>query len=234
MRSGFRNVSIKVRVPREWGRDKIKTAFEGTNMEPLTIKLSTRPGQGKGKGTQFEREFARLLSVWWTRGQDEAVFRHRSGSGGAAVDLTGDSGHSGDVYADKEVGLPVMQTWSFELKWFEDLTACLWTAFSRGENKLLERFWEQGILAAEPYGRKTILVLRTNQRKPLMLTNDEDLGAHLNGLQREVAGSPVTIFPVSDFLDMPVGWAATNYIHTEPPPTQRTLFKRMKRSRGDG
>jgi hypothetical protein len=233
MRSGFRNVSVKIRVPRDWGRDEIRKALKPTGIEPLTIKLSTRPGAAKGKGTQFEREFARLLSAWWTRGQDEAVFRHRSGSGGAAVDLTGDSGHSGDVYADKEVGLPVTQTWSFELKWFEDLTACVWTVFTRGENRLLERFWEQGVLAAEPYGRKTILVLRTNQRKPLMVTNDRDLGGYLDGLQRVVAGSPVTIFPMDDFLTMPMPWAAEQFIHTDPPQ-QKALFKRLKRSSDDG
>lgn len=233
MRSGFRNVSVKLRVPRDWGRPEIKSAVGSGRVEVLTVKLSTKPGSAKGKGTQFEREFARALSTWWTRGQDEAVFRHRSGSGGATVDLEGDSGHSGDVYADKEIGLPVMQTWSFELKWFEDLTACLWTAFTYGENKLLERFWEQGILAAEPYGRKVILVLRTNQRKPLMVTNDLELGQFLNGLPREVAGSQVTIFPAEQFLHMPLTEAAHRFIHVDPPQ-QRTLFKRLKRSRDDG
>lgn len=165
-----------------------------------TITLPSKPGSGGKKGTSWEREFGKELSKWWSGGKDPNVFTNRSGSGGRKRDKQGDSGHSGDIYADKIEGLPFTERYSMELKFYGDLSPCLWALFSRESTKQLDEFWEQAVTAAEPYNRFVLLVLRANGRKPLIVTDDIRLTELLNGFFRMVMQTTVGVIPLEDLF----------------------------------
>ena len=40
-----------------------------------------RPGGGKAKGSSFEREIARILSLWWSKGTRDDIFGRTMSSG---------------------------------------------------------------------------------------------------------------------------------------------------------
>lgn len=72
------------------------------------------------KGSSFEREFAKKLSLWWTNGEDDFIFWRTSQSGGRAT-TRAKSGrkanlHCGDIGAVDPRGEPLLKWFSFELK----------------------------------------------------------------------------------------------------------------------
>lgn len=103
------------------------------------------------KGGQFEREIAKQLSLWWSKGRRDDIFWRTSNSGGRASirhkNSKSTDGQYGDLCASDPLGLPLIRLLTFELK--------------RGYSKsnpfdLLDRpphaklqTWEQWIVKAE-------------------------------------------------------------------------------------
>jgi hypothetical protein len=76
--------------------------------------------KGSGKGSQFERDICRKLSLWWTDGQRDDVFWRTSGSGAQAT-VRGRRGKAtygqyGDIHAVDPIGEPLLRVFTFELK----------------------------------------------------------------------------------------------------------------------
>jgi hypothetical protein len=73
-----------------------------------------------GKGSAYEREFCKALSLWWTDGHYDDCFWRTSQSGGRATTRRkkGKStrGHVGDICATDEEGIVLLQYITFELK----------------------------------------------------------------------------------------------------------------------
>lgn len=72
------------------------------------------------KGSSFEREFAKRLSLWWTDNEMDDVFWRSSNSGGRAT-LRGKSNQStymqaGDIAATRPEGNLLLEVMTFELK----------------------------------------------------------------------------------------------------------------------
>lgn len=76
--------------------------------------------KGKGKGSAFEREICKTLSLWWTKDKRDDVFWRSSNSGGRATvrHRTGQStfGQYGDVQATDPIGQPLINVCTIELK----------------------------------------------------------------------------------------------------------------------
>ena len=72
------------------------------------------------KGSSFEREVCKRLSLWWTDGQDDSCFWRTSNSGGRATARRRRGkktrAHCGDLCAVDEVGKPLTDLITFELK----------------------------------------------------------------------------------------------------------------------
>lgn len=76
------------------------------------------------KGSQFERDFCRQLSIWWSRGvlekEDDDLFWRTSNSGGRATTRRKSNkdtrGHYGDIGATDKDGEPLIKLITFELK----------------------------------------------------------------------------------------------------------------------
>ena len=79
-----------------------------------------RKGRGMAKGSSFERDICKQLSLWWTDGERNDIFWRTSGSGARAKvrSKTGKStfGQHGDVQATDPIGQPLIDLCSIELK----------------------------------------------------------------------------------------------------------------------
>lgn len=73
-----------------------------------------------GKGSSFEREICKKLSLWWTDGKDEDVFWRTAGSGARAKTRSKKNkttfGQYGDIQATNPIGQPLIDLCSIELK----------------------------------------------------------------------------------------------------------------------
>lgn len=77
-------------------------------------------GNRAAKGSDFERQFCRRLSLWWTAGEDDSIFWRTSQSGGRAT-TRAKAGkradrHCGDLCAIDPIGEPLLRLISWELK----------------------------------------------------------------------------------------------------------------------
>lgn len=83
-------------------------------------KGKRKPPRGKGKGSDFERAFAKELSEWWTSYRRDDVFWRTAMSGGRATvrRLLGQDtyGQAGDIACTDPAGTPLLETVVFELK----------------------------------------------------------------------------------------------------------------------
>ena len=83
-------------------------------------KKAKRKGRGMAKGSSFEREICKRLSLWWTDDERTDVFWRTSGSGARAKvgSKTGKNtfGQHGDVQATDPVGQPLIDLYNIELK----------------------------------------------------------------------------------------------------------------------
>ena len=72
------------------------------------------------KGSNFEREICKCLSVWWTGGKRDDVFWRSSQSGGRATQRTKKGqktfGSYGDIAAVDPIGQPLLKMFCIELK----------------------------------------------------------------------------------------------------------------------
>ena len=76
--------------------------------------------KGKDKGTAFEREVCKQLSLWWSEGGTDDIFWRTAGSGARAkvrskVDR-GTFGQHGDIQATDPQGQPLIDLCTIELK----------------------------------------------------------------------------------------------------------------------
>lgn len=102
-----------------------------------------------GKGSQFERDICRQLSLWWTKGERDDVFWRTPISGGRATmrAKTGKDtfGANGDIQAVDPIGRPLLKTVAIELKrgYSKHTVADLLDKPEKAKNQLYEDFFEQ-------------------------------------------------------------------------------------------
>ena len=82
-------------------------------------KVKKKRGK-KGKGSKFEREVCKTLSLWWTKGKTDDVFWRTAGSGARAKVRSKTKratfGQHGDIQATDPIGQPLIDLISIELK----------------------------------------------------------------------------------------------------------------------
>lgn len=79
-----------------------------------------KPGGGGNKGRQFERDVARILSLWWSNGEDEDCF-WRTDSSGARATTRRKKGkplpsNAGDIKNETESAKKFSDTFFIEVK----------------------------------------------------------------------------------------------------------------------
>lgn len=126
----------------------------------------------KIKGSGFERDLAKKFSLWITNGVDAYAVSRDSSSGGALRHKSGFTEQSGDIVAIKETAMPFFSKVSIEAKHYKDLKMDLWNLVA-GKTSRLEDFLQQTLSDAEIYNKKFILVLKSNNIEPIIITDLE-------------------------------------------------------------
>ncbi len=133
------------------------------------------------KGSNFEREIARELSIWWSEGKNDAVF-YRSNASGARFTQRKKAGkdtanQAGDLSFTDSEGELLIQNFNFELKTgYGSKTKSgitRWDALdfidSQQKEPILKKMWVQCYHDAVATNRKPVLIFRRNNRKPCIV-----------------------------------------------------------------
>jgi len=151
------------------------------NMEK---KCKKRKGQGKNKGSSFERVICKQLSLWWTQNEKEPrddVFWRTAGSGARAKVRSKNKqktfGQYGDIQAIDPVGQPLIDLCTIELKrgYSSETLANLIETHQNPKTKpcFYERFIEQAITDCQLREDESewILIVKRDRREAILLTS---------------------------------------------------------------
>lgn len=124
-----------------------------------------RPGAGKSKGSDFEREVSKKLSLWITGGRNRDAL-WRSQSSGARATIAAGKGRkldsqAGDIAAVHPDGLVFGKLFSVECKFYADVG---YTEFITARTGPLMGFWAQAVRDSNKAGRHPLLVFKQNRR----------------------------------------------------------------------
>jgi hypothetical protein len=129
----------------------------------------------QGKGSNFERETCKTLSLWWTNGERDDVFWRTAGSGARAKtrSKTGQStfGQYGDIQATDPIGQPLIDAISIELKrgYSRSTFADIIDKKKTSKTQTYELFIEQAKQDAENAGAPFwILIAKRDRREALV------------------------------------------------------------------
>ncbi len=175
------------------------------------------------KGSNFEREICKLLSLWWTNNKRDDVFWRTSGSGARATTRSKTKqktfGQYGDVQATDPIGQPLIDLCTIELKrgysksTFADLIEESQTA--NAKPCAYYQFIKQARQDHNKAGSLSwMLIIKRDRRKPIIIIPsklhgriekidnfiDIRLSVHARIKIRKLKGSGVYIYPLADFL----------------------------------
>jgi hypothetical protein len=136
-----------------------------------------RKGDPK-KGSAFERDFARKLSLWWSEGKADDWFWRLGGSGGRATNRAKSGRNTANGYGDIAAQCPEAQKLlnivTFELKrGFNRISIQDLLDKPNGPNQMrdfIEQAKRSASLAGTPFW---VLVFRRDLREELIVTNME-------------------------------------------------------------
>lgn len=129
-----------------------------------------KPGGGKQKGAQFEREVCVALSRWVSGGTSDSEFWRSAMSGGRATVRVAKGksadGHGGDIAATGVLGHPLLAHFTVECKFVADLN--LRSALIKGVGDLVNH-WGQVSGDAKRVGKMPLLIAKQNLMPTLLL-----------------------------------------------------------------
>lgn len=204
-------VTVKLGIPKHWTKPELKSRLEAVGYKVQSSKFPSKPGMGSRKGGEWERQFARQLSMWWTGNADDCVFYRLGGSGGAKRDKQGKTGSAGDIRYDKPEGKMFTDRYTFELKSYADITADMWSVLVGNPTARAVEWWEHLLSDAAIYGRRSLLILRTNNRAPIFLCDDMELYKYIwqTSFKGEMSGRQFFMAPLSEW------WAVSPHLIME-------------------
>lgn len=122
-----------------------------------------KSGGSHKKGTRFEREVCKSLSLWISRGEREDVFWRSAMSGGRAT-VRARSGiqlkaQAGDVSPISALGEQLLDRFVIECKNYKDLEVLQGVV---KDNGTLHKFWREHERVGTIYGKLPMLIARQN------------------------------------------------------------------------
>jgi hypothetical protein len=128
------------------------------------------------KGSKFERDIARQLSLWWSYGKHDDWLWRVGGSGGRATNRakTGKTteGHYGDIVATCPEGTSLTKAMTFELKRGYNAASLQDILDKPNGPNTVKAFWEQVSTAAKQNGSPfQALIWQRDRREPLVFHN---------------------------------------------------------------
>lgn len=129
-----------------------------------------RSGGGKGKGSAYERQICKQLSLWVTAGKRVDCFWRSAMSGGRATIAKRkgiDIRQSGDITAVSPEGHALTNRYFIECKHYRSLD--LESFFIAGKGKLAS-FWKIALREARKHNKDPLLLVRQNRTPDLVIT----------------------------------------------------------------
>jgi len=124
-------------------------------------------GGGKGKGNQWERDFCRDLSNWWTEGKDpDAFWRADMEKKGLEARMK-----CGDVVATSDAGKELTRTCGIELKAYKDIEL-ITNLIRPGAKSKVNDWWEKIEMETKPLVKEPILVVKIDRRETFVFIRD--------------------------------------------------------------
>lgn len=118
----------------------------------------------KAKGSGFEREIAKKLSIWLTCDPETPYLIYRSSNSGGTFtvnskNLKGQANMASDLVSVDPLSEPLMSKFSFECKTGYK-NASVSATFKSTKNNVLKGFWEQASRDAEKTNKEPVLVFK--------------------------------------------------------------------------
>jgi len=136
-----------------------------------------RKGRGMKKGSAFEREICKQLSLWWTGSERDDVFWRTSGSGARAKTRAKTGGQTfgqyGDVQATDPIGQPLLDLFSIEIKrGYSKATLSDFVDSKQKAKPQLQKFLEQTIKDSQLKGGMCswMLLVKRDYKNTLLFT----------------------------------------------------------------
>ena len=134
-----------------------------------------KKGGGKNKGSQWEREISKTLSLWISYDTNPHIF-WRSASSGAKATINSknkgkkDSMQCGDLAAVDPCGADFISKFYVELKFYKNLHMESLIYGTPAKNSILE-FWTKAQEQAQEYNKIPLLIAKQNQHEIIVITN---------------------------------------------------------------
>jgi hypothetical protein len=126
-------------------------------------------GGGKGKGSAFEREICKRLSLWVSHDKREDLYWRSAMSGGRATvgrkQGKDHAHHAGDISATHPDGHKLTNHWYIECKFYRDLQIESALLDSTGS---LAKFWKETCTQATAHHKLPMLIAKQNNTKILL------------------------------------------------------------------
>jgi hypothetical protein len=134
-----------------------------------------KAGRGHEKGSRFERDVCKRLSLWLSKGERDDLFWRSALSGGRATlrlrqDLARiqiNKAQSGDLTAISREAYDFAEALFIECKHYRDL------GFARGficQTGIIWGFWQKACNEAERHGKMPVLIARQNRYPIVVIT----------------------------------------------------------------
>lgn len=122
-----------------------------------------RKGGGKSKGTEFERQVCKDLSLWVSKGKREDLYWRSAMSGGRATiqykkGIINET-QQGDITSIDPLGALLTKQFVIECKFYEDLKIS--QSIIKGKGFLIE-FWTELLLKCHGVKKEPILIAKQN------------------------------------------------------------------------
>lgn len=134
-----------------------------------------KKGGGAQKGSAFEREICKKLSLWWTDGERDDVFWRTAGSGGRGTNRAKKgkttAGAHGDLTFTDPIGKPLLDVCCFEIKrGYKPDALDLVDKARGGKQPVLMDFYEQATLSAKnAIGKYGVVIFKRDQKLAVIM-----------------------------------------------------------------
>jgi len=130
--------------------------------------------KGKNKGSRFEREICKSLSLWISEGRKKDLFWRSAMSGGRATvfQKKGEllKNQSGDISSISQEGMCLTNALYIECKFYKNLQL---SSFFLNRKGNLYKFWKETIRQANIYKKIPFLIAKQNNQKTILLTTQK-------------------------------------------------------------
>lgn len=155
-----------------------------------------KPGQGKNKGSFFERDVCSKLSLWVTDGKSDDCFWRSSMSGGRATSAFKKRGQilraTGDIAAIAPEGHLLTDNWFIECKHYKNLEITRFLLHNAGT---LAIFWAKAKEEAVNSKKAPVLIAKQNRIDTLLITDSKSCPLdHMDPACSTIHGAHVFLF----------------------------------------